>query len=155
MEYLHLSGKELDQWAEQRGIKRYQGFIFPDSDEKFKEEITKSLPKTEANLEYGFITFTFVEGGSEVRGRLILVDEEGDFLFEAHPDWVDRIKHLCTLIDVKCFREKEAFHKRFPKLSNSKFFWIMRENIKCLDSYMGDGYSDKLLKIDSIDFSFD
>jgi hypothetical protein len=79
MEFNNLNGKDLDQWAEKQGIKRYIGFLFMDSDEKFKEEIRATLKnKTDSDSKY-YIEFAnqdYVSGAGEViacKQNLVLV----------------------------------------------------------------------------------
>ena len=148
MEYQKLSGKDLDNWAEARGIKRYQGFLFPDSDERFKEEITKSLP---SNFEKndGFITFDL--NGYEIHARLVLVDQEGDFIFELHPDHTALKSVIPGCFPAKSIKTTD-FWERYPKLSDSFIFYILRDDITELDKYMGAGYAYKLLSMESIDW---
>jgi hypothetical protein len=125
MEYQNLSGRDLDNWAEARGIKRYQGFLFPDSDEKFKEEIAKKIVVESNPNDNQFIQLIGSYG--HLRGRLVLVDKIGDFLFEMDPT-CNGCSHDFDSRDLE-------FKEKFPELKNSRFFWMYREDSKCLGVY--------------------
>jgi len=130
--YRNLSGRDLDQWAEARGIKRYQGFIFPDSDEKFKEEISKNLPISQNN---GFITITFYD--VQISCKLVLVDKSDDFLFEINDSHVDSNGKLIKSLPVSIFPFSylsDEFQSIFPELCNSWFFWVIHH----YSFYFGD-----------------
>jgi hypothetical protein len=136
--YQNLSGRDLDQWAETRGIKRYQGFLFPDSDEKFKEEIAKNFA-IEVKPSSQYILLKDYEG---YRGRLVVVDKDGDFLFEKDPSW----EYDGCFFDFNS--RSSAFKEKFPELKNSLFFWICRENSKWLGEY-----ESEYLKIDKTEIN--
>jgi hypothetical protein len=148
--YQRLLGKELDQWAEARGIKRYQGLLSPDSDWEFKGEIEKILLKSKGPNSEGFIKFARYQdafGEFEVLGRPIAKDYEGDFLFELHPDLKEQLKDKIPLLIIDDFSDncKKNFVKNFPKSSGSTFFWVFNFDLReQLGGACYDGLTDQL-----------
>jgi hypothetical protein len=156
--YQKLSGKDLDNWAEARGIKRYQGFLAPDSDEKFREEIAKNLSKSKDNSRNKYITFSICGAEDwpddiEVQGRPILIDR-GTILFEMHPDLIKiNDGRICLVtIDYFCFVAREIFLDQFSELSDSYFFWATKDEV---NRSRGENFYEELCKnLPSLDLDF-
>jgi hypothetical protein len=98
--YQNLAGKELDEWAFAKGIKRYQGFLSADTDEEFKKEIAKQLPaeSEDISIDHDWLFLMQKQGGtwacyrdddycSRSKGRLMYVQYgKGTKYSEGPPD---------------------------------------------------------------------
>jgi hypothetical protein len=145
MDYRTIDGNELDRWAAENGYRaRYQGFLFPDSDEQFRQQIETEMrlngKKVDLAERFPLCEFIFPDDDDEdvcAIGYIVAV-QSGDYNFlvallptdEFGDEFGWRLNNENKEHNLLIEKMKENGADQYFDLMTQLFWWVMKDEMK-------------------------